>query len=74
MSENKNKIWGGRFEHNPSGILEKINSSIQFDKRLYKHDILASIAHTEMLKKQIQYTLLRTSHFLSKNLIFGKMS
>ena len=52
MSENKNKIWGGRFEHNPSEILEKINSSIQFDKRLYKHDILASIAHTEMLQKQ----------------------
>ena len=27
----------------------------------------------EMLKNQIQYTLLRTSHFLSKNLIFGKL-
>ena len=52
MSENKNKIWGGRFENNPSKILEDINSSIHFDKRLYKHDILASIAHTEMLQMQ----------------------
>ena len=45
-------IWGGRFERKPSKVLEKINSSISFDKRLYKEDILASVAHAKMLVKQ----------------------
>ena len=46
------KIWGGRFEKGPSVLMEKINTSISFDKRLYKHDIQASIAHVRMLKNQ----------------------
>ena len=45
-------IWGGRFDGKPSKIMEEINSSIFFDKRLYKEDILASIAHAKMLIKQ----------------------
>ena len=45
-------IWGGRFDGKPSKIMENINASISFDKRLYKEDIFASIAHTKMLKKQ----------------------
>ena len=45
-------IWGGRFERKPSKVMEKINSSISFDKRLYKEDILASVAHAKMLVKQ----------------------
>ena len=45
-------IWGGRFERKPSNVMEKINSSISFDKRLYKEDILASVAHAKMLVKQ----------------------
>ena len=45
-------IWGGRFDSKPSKIMENINASISFDKRLYKEDIFASIAHTKMLKKQ----------------------
>ena len=36
---------------NPSKLLEKINSSIEIDQRLYKEDIQASIAHTKMLAK-----------------------
>jgi len=35
----------------PSKLLEKINSSIEIDQRLYKEDIQASIAHTKMLTK-----------------------
>ena len=45
-------IWGGRFETKPSKVMEKINSSISFDKRLYKEDIIASVAHAKMLVKQ----------------------
>ena len=46
------KMWGGRFEKGPSKLMKRINESISFDKRLYKQDIEASIAHTRMLKKQ----------------------
>ena len=43
------KMWSGRFK----GALDKkadvFNSSLSFDKRLYKHDIMGSIAHCTML-------------------------
>ena len=35
----------------PSKLLEKINSSIDIDSRLYNEDIIGSIAHTNMLVK-----------------------
>ncbi len=44
-----NMIWGARFDNAPEQIMKSINSSINFDRRLYKQDILASIIHTEML-------------------------
>jgi len=44
-----NKMWGGRFASGPSEIMEEINASIGYDKRLYNQDILGSIAHAEML-------------------------
>ncbi len=44
-----NTIWGGRFTASPSEIMEEINASIDFDKRLWRHDILASKAHVAML-------------------------
>ena len=51
--KNKNKpVWGTRIKKKNSGIFEKVSSSINIDKRLYKEDILASIAHVEMLNKQ----------------------
>ena len=46
-----NVMWGGRFSHAPEQVMESINSSINFDQRLYQHDILASITHAEMLVK-----------------------
>ncbi|MDC0194734.1 argininosuccinate lyase [Alphaproteobacteria bacterium] len=39
------------FKKKPSKLLEKINSSIETDQRLYKEDIEGSIAHTNMLMK-----------------------
>jgi argininosuccinate lyase len=42
-------MWGGRFALSPAAIMEEINASIDFDKRLWRHDILASKAHAEML-------------------------
>lgn len=45
------KLWGGRFETEESKLMEDFNSSLSFDKRLYKEDITGSIAHVKMLAK-----------------------
>lgn len=49
--KSSNKMWGGHFEYGPAEIMEKINASIDFDKKLYKQDIAGSIAHARMLGK-----------------------
>ena len=46
------KLWGGRFEKSTNVMVDDFNSSIRFDKRLYKQDITGSIAHVTMLGKQ----------------------
>ena len=45
-------IWGGRFEAGPSAIMEEINASVDFDRRLYAQDIAGSKAHATMLAEQ----------------------
>jgi argininosuccinate lyase len=51
MSDTKasNAMWGGRFATGPSAIMEAINASIGFDRKLYAQDIRGSLAHAEML-------------------------
>ena len=44
-----NIMWGARFSDAPEHALDSINASIDFDRRLYKHDIFGSIIHAEML-------------------------
>lgn len=51
-SSDTNTMWGGRFSGGPSAIMEKINASIDFDKRFYAQDIAGSKAHCAMLVKQ----------------------
>ena len=49
----KNKtIWSNRFKNKTSQSFQKIGSSINVDKRLYKQDIMSSIVHAQMLIKQ----------------------
>ena len=50
--DNANQMWGGRFDDKPSDIMEQINASIGFDKRMWRQDIRGSIAHATMLSKQ----------------------
>ena len=45
------KLWSGRFKEEMSKSAEKFTSSIGFDKRLYKEDIVGSIAWANALKK-----------------------
>jgi argininosuccinate lyase len=47
-----NKMWGGRFESAPDAIMEEINASIGFDRRLFAQDIKGSLAHAKMLAEQ----------------------
>ena len=42
-------MWGGRYASGPSAIMEEINASIGFDRRLYAQDIAGSKAHCRML-------------------------
>ena len=46
------KLWGGRFRKSTDKKVDDFNSSIRFDKRMYRQDIRGSIAHANMLGKQ----------------------
>ena len=55
MKKNKkniNPIWGNNFNKQSNPLLEKINSSIDFDKRLVLQDLRVSEVHSLMLKKK----------------------
>ena len=79
MSKNKNKqtIWNTRIKGNTSSLFEKVGSSIDIDKKLYKEDIACSIVHVEMLfrqkiisfqiKNKIIYGLNKIEKEISKN-------
>ena len=43
------KLWGGRFQKETDTLVNDFNSSIQFDGRMYKEDIMGSLAHAAML-------------------------
>jgi argininosuccinate lyase len=45
-------MWGGRFAGGPAALMREINASIGFDKRLWREDIAASLAHVAMLEAQ----------------------
>ena len=44
-------MWGGRFSEATDAFVAEFTASVNFDKRLYQHDIQGSIAHATMLAK-----------------------
>jgi argininosuccinate lyase len=50
-NEPANMQWGGRFAGGPSVIMQDINASIGFDRKLWRQDIRGSRAHAAMLAK-----------------------
>ena len=54
MRKNKNNeaIWNTRITKDKSVLFQKVGSSLNIDKKLYKEDIAGSSAHVEMLFKQ----------------------
>jgi argininosuccinate lyase len=52
MSTDKtNQSWGGRFSEPVDAFVARFTASVTFDQRLYRHDIMGSIAHATMLAK-----------------------
>ena len=53
MTQDKttNQSWGGRFSEPVDAFVARFTASVDFDKRLYNHDIQGSIAHATMLAK-----------------------
>jgi len=47
-----NQQWGGRFAGGPSAIMQEINASIGFDRKMWRQDIRGSLAHAAMLAQQ----------------------
>ncbi|MBV1907246.1 MAG: argininosuccinate lyase [Pseudomonadales bacterium] len=45
------KLWGGRFTEPTDQFVERFTASVEFDQRLYHHDIAGSIAHATMLAR-----------------------
>jgi argininosuccinate lyase len=52
VASTANQLWGGRFARGPAAIMETINASIGFDRRLAHQDIAGSKAHAAMLARQ----------------------
>ncbi|WP_328702559.1 argininosuccinate lyase [Belnapia mucosa] len=46
-----NSQWGGRFAAGPSAIMQAINASIGFDRKMWRQDIRGSLAHAAMLSR-----------------------
>nr|WP_298413938.1 argininosuccinate lyase [uncultured Halomonas sp.] len=51
MSQQTNQSWGGRFSEPTDAFVEKFTASVDFDRRLYHHDIRGSKAHASMLER-----------------------
>ena len=52
MNKKNKPVWSTRIKNKSSSIFQKVSSSIDIDKRLFKEDIIASITHVEMLNRQ----------------------
>ncbi len=46
-----NVQWGGRFARGPAIIMQEINASIGFDRRMWRQDLRGSLAHAAMLAR-----------------------
>jgi argininosuccinate lyase len=70
----KIKPWSGRFKKATDKLVEELNASIAFDRRLFRHDIKGSIAHAAVLvragvltKKEAQKGLKRIDKEIASN-------
>jgi hypothetical protein len=57
LKEKEAKLWGGRFEESVTPAVERFGQSVSYDWKLYKHDLMGSRAHANMLAKQVRLCL-----------------
>src|SRR3990170_382346 len=75
----KKKAWSGRFREKTDKLVEEMNASIGFDKRLFRHDIKGSIAHAQVLvragilKKNEAARIIRGLKEVEKEIAAGKL-
>lgn len=50
-SADTSSLWGGRFSEATDAFVQRFTASVQFDNRLWQHDINGSVAHAMMLEK-----------------------
>ena len=50
-NKGSSKLWGGRFSEATDAFVQRFTASVEFDQRLYNHDIDGSIAHAKMLHR-----------------------
>ena len=73
------KAWSGRFREKTDKLVEEMNASIGFDKRLFRHDIKGSIAHAQVLvragilKKNEAARIIRGLKEVEKEIAAGKL-
>ncbi|MDK2811729.1 MAG: argininosuccinate lyase [Petroclostridium sp.] len=73
------KLWGGRFQKATDHMVDDFNSSIRFDQRMYRQDILGSIAHANMLgecgiiSKEDSQLIQKTLHEILADIEAGKI-
>jgi hypothetical protein len=46
------KAWAGRFSEPMSELVKRYTASVSFDRRMWRQDIRASLAHATMLARQ----------------------
>ena len=51
-SDSPQYTWAGRFSEPMSEVVKRYTASVAFDRRLWRHDIRASLAHATMLARQ----------------------
>jgi argininosuccinate lyase len=49
--DSSDKLWSGRFTEATDTFVEAFTASVEFDRRLFRHDILGSMAHARMLAR-----------------------
>ena len=64
-SAKTNQAWGGRFNEPVDDFVARFTASVNFDQRLYRHDIQGSIAHASMLAEVEVLTITEASEIIS---------
>ena len=52
MSTKGDRLWGGGYEEETHPLVQRMNASVSYDRRMAREDIVGSIAHATMLRDQ----------------------